>query len=67
MDKELSAETIEALTAACMELPWLDEIRMNMEHVHAVTIILSDDVSTQGKDKGQVLTCDIYPWYGPDA
>lgn len=49
MDKELTAETIEALTAACMELPWLDEIRMHMEQVHAVTIIPSDDVSTEEK------------------
>ena len=49
MDKELSAATIEVLTAACMELPWLDEIRMHMEHVHAVTIIPSDDVSTEEK------------------
>ena len=49
MDKELSAATIKVLTAACMELPWLDEIRMHMEHVHAVTIIPSDDVSTEEK------------------
>ncbi|MDH3603738.1 MAG: hypothetical protein OEU26_29360 [Candidatus Tectomicrobia bacterium] len=49
MDKELTAETMEALTAACMELPWLDEIRMNVDHVHAVTIIPSDDVSTEEK------------------
>ena len=32
-----------------MELPWLDEIRMHMEHVHAVTIIPSDAVSTAEK------------------
>ena len=49
MDKEPSAATIEALTAACMELPWLDEIRMHMGHVHAVTIIPPDDVSTEEK------------------
>jgi hypothetical protein len=49
MNKELTAETIEALTAACMELPWLDEIRMNMEHGHTVTILPSDDVSTEEK------------------
>ncbi|ETX04273.1 MAG: hypothetical protein ETSY2_29780 [Candidatus Entotheonella gemina] len=49
MDKALTAETIEVLMAACMELPWLDEIRMNMKHVHAVTIIPSDDVSTEEK------------------
>jgi len=33
------------LTAAYMELPWLDEIRLSQGHGYAVTIIPSDDVS----------------------
>lgn len=49
MDKELSAETVEGLAAACMELPWIDEIRMHRGHVRAVTIIPPDDVSTEEK------------------
>ena len=49
MVKELTAETLEELTAACMELPWLDEVRLSEGHVHSVTIIPSDDVSTEEK------------------
>jgi hypothetical protein len=49
MDKELSAATIEGLAAACMELPWIDEIRMHKGHVQAVTIIPPDEVSTEEK------------------
>jgi hypothetical protein len=49
MDKELTAETIEELIAAYMDLPWLDEVRLHKGHVHSVTIIPSDDVSTEEK------------------
>jgi hypothetical protein len=49
MAKELTAETLGELTAACMELPWLDEVRLGEDQVYSVTIIPSDDVSTEEK------------------
>ena len=49
MAKVLTAETLAELTAAYMELPWLDEIRLSQGQVHSVTIIPSDDVSTEEK------------------
>src|SRR5262249_27179481 len=49
MAKALTAETLEELTAAYMALPWLDEIRLSQGRVHSVTIIPSDDVSTEEK------------------
>ena len=49
MAKELTAETLEELTVTCMELPWLDEVRLSEGQVHSVTIIPSDDVSTEEK------------------
>ena len=49
MAKTLTTETIAELTTACMELPWLDEIRLSQGRVHSVTIIPSDDVSTEEK------------------
>ena len=49
MAKALTTETIAELTTACMELPWLDEIRLSQGRVHSVTIIPSDDVSTEEK------------------
>jgi hypothetical protein len=49
MAKELTAETLEELTAACMELPWLDEVRLSEGQGHSVTIVPSDDVSTEEK------------------
>ena len=45
----LTAETLAELTAASMELPWLDEIRLSQGQVQSVTIIPSDDVSTEEK------------------
>ena len=45
----LTAETLEELTAAYMDLPWLDEIRLSKGQVYAVTIIPSDDVSMDEK------------------
>jgi len=49
MAKTLTAETLEELTAAYMDLPWLDEIRLSQGHGYAVTIIPSDDVSMDEK------------------
>jgi len=49
MAKTLTAETLEELTEAYMELPWLDEIRLSQGQVYAVTIIPSDDVSMDEK------------------
>lgn len=49
MVKTLTAETLEELTAAYMDLPWLDEIRLSQGHGYAVTIIPSDDVSMDEK------------------
>ena len=49
MAKALTAETLEKLTAAYMELPWLDEIRLSKGQVYSVTIIPSDDVSMDEK------------------
>lgn len=49
MAKVLPAETVQEFTAACMELPWLDEVRLCKGQVHSVTIIPSDDVSTEAK------------------
>src|SRR4029450_10526989 len=45
----LTTETLEELTAAYMDLPWLDEIRLSQGQVYAVTIIPSDDVSMDEK------------------
>ena len=45
----LTAETVKEFTAAAMELPWLDEVRLCKGQVHSVTIIPSDDVSTEAK------------------
>ena len=44
-----TAETVKEFTAASLELPWLDEIRLCKGQVHSVTIIPSDDVSTEAK------------------
>jgi len=49
MAKVLTAETLAELTAAYTELPWLDEIRLSQGQLHSVTIIPSDDVSTEEK------------------
>jgi hypothetical protein len=49
MAKVLTAETVQEFTAACIELPWLDEVRLCKGQVHSVTIIPSDDVSTEAK------------------
>jgi hypothetical protein len=49
MATELTIETIDELTAACLELPWLDEVRLSNGTVTSVTIIPSDDVSTEEK------------------
>jgi len=49
MAKTLTAETLEELTAAYMELPWLDEIRLSQGQVYSVAIIPSDDVSMDEK------------------
>ncbi len=49
MAHELTTETLAELTAASMELPWLDEVRLSQDHVHTVTIIPSDEVSTEEK------------------
>ena len=49
MAKVFSAETVKEFTAAAMELPWLDEVRLCKGQVHSVTIIPSDDVSTEAK------------------
>ena len=49
MTTVLSAETVKEFTAACMELPWLDEVRLCQGQVHSVTIIPSDEVSTEAK------------------
>jgi hypothetical protein len=45
----LTAETLAELTAASMELPWLDELRLSQGQVQSVTIIPSEDVSTEEK------------------
>jgi hypothetical protein len=47
--KTLTAETLEELAAAYMELPWLDEIRLSQGQVYSVTVIPSDDVSMDEK------------------
>jgi hypothetical protein len=47
--KTLTAETLEELAAAYMELPWLGEIRLSKGQVCSVTIIPSDDVSMDEK------------------
>ena len=49
MAKTLTAETLEELPAAYMELPWLDEIRLSQGQVYSVAIIPSDDVSMDEK------------------
>ena len=49
MAKTLTAETLEELAAAYMELPWLDEIRLSQGQVYSVTVIPSDDVSMDEK------------------
>jgi len=49
MAKTLTAGTLEELTEAYMDLPWLDEIRLSQGQVYAVTIIPSDDVSMDEK------------------
>ena len=49
MAKTLTAGTLEELTEAYMDLPWLDEIRLSQGHGYAVTIIPSDDVSMDEK------------------
>jgi hypothetical protein len=49
MAKALTTETLTDLTAAYLELPWLDEVRLSKGQVHSVTIIPSDDVSTEEK------------------
>lgn len=54
MNKEFAAATIEEMTAAYMELPWLDEVRVSEGRVQSVTIIPSDDVSPAEK---LMITC----------
>ena len=49
MAKTLTAETLEELTAAYVELPWLDGIRLSQGQVYSVAIIPSDDVSMDEK------------------
>jgi hypothetical protein len=49
MTNELLAETIDELVAACLELPWLDEARLERGQATTVTIIPSDDVAAEEK------------------
>ena len=49
MSEQVSSTTIESIAAACLELPWLDEVRLAETTVPGVTIIPSDEVSEEEK------------------